>query len=129
MNWEVLFYKFLKFGVVGFSGLFVDFGTTYLVKEKLKGHKYLANSLGFIFAATSNYILNRNWTFESQDANIGLQYIKFFGVSIIGLFFSNAIIWLLHERFKMNFYIAKIIAVGVVMIWNFFANLMFTFVE
>ena len=129
MNWEVLFFKFLKFGVVGFSGLFVDFGVTYLVKEKLKGHKYLANSIGFILAASSNYILNRLWTFESHDANIGLQYIKFFAVSIVGLIFSNAIIWVLHERLKLNFYIAKVLAVGVVMIWNFFANLLFTFVE
>lgn len=129
MNWEALFFKFLKFGVVGFSGLFIDFGITYLIKEKLSGHKYLANSLGFIFAATSNYVLNRIWTFENHDADIGIQYVKFFTVSVIGLAFSNAIIWILHEKFKLNFYIAKVLAVGVVMLWNFFANLLFTFGE
>ncbi|OHX66524.1 GtrA family protein [Flammeovirga pacifica] len=127
MNWEVLFWKFVKFGVVGFSGLFVDFGITYLVKEVMKGHKYLANSLGFICAATSNYFLNRIWTFESQNEQIGVEYFKFFGVAVIGLLFSNAIIWVLHEKVKMNFYVAKIIAIGVVVVWNFFANLIFTF--
>ncbi|MBB3697371.1 GtrA family protein [Flammeovirga yaeyamensis] len=127
MNWEVLFWKFLKFGVVGFSGLFVDFGVTYLVKEIMKGHKYLANSLGFICAATSNYILNRIWTFESHTDQIGVEYLKFFGVSVVGLLFSNAIIWVLHEKVKMNFYVAKVISIGVVVVWNFFANLIFTF--
>lgn len=129
MNWETIFFKFFKFGIVGFSGLFVDFGTTYIVKEKLSGHKYLANSLGFILAATSNYFLNRLWTFESHEANIGVQYIKFFTVSVVGLVFSNTIIWVLHEKFKLNFYVAKAMAIGVVMIWNFFANLVFTFGE
>ncbi|ANQ49766.1 GtrA family protein [Flammeovirga sp. MY04] len=127
MNWEVLFWKFLKFGVVGFSGLFVDFGVTYLVKEVMKGHKYLANSLGFICAATSNYVLNRIWTFESHTDQIGVEYLKFFGVSVVGLLFSNAIIWILHEKVKMNFYVAKVISIGVVVVWNFFANLIFTF--
>ncbi|AZQ63209.1 GtrA family protein [Flammeovirga pectinis] len=129
MNWEALFWKFLKFGVVGFSGTFIDFGVTYLIKEKLKGHKYLANSTGFVLAATSNYILNRIWTFQSHDSNVSIQFIKFFSVSIIGLAFSNAIIWLLHEKFKLNFYISKVLAIGVVMIWNFFGNLIFTFGE
>ncbi|MBB6462461.1 GtrA family protein [Flammeovirga kamogawensis] len=129
MNWEALFWKFLKFGVVGFSGTFIDFGVTYLIKEKLKGHKYLANSTGFVLAATSNYILNRIWTFQSHDSNVSIQFIKFFTVSIIGLAFSNAIIWLLHEKFKLNFYISKVLAIGVVMIWNFFGNLIFTFGE
>ncbi|NLR91289.1 GtrA family protein [Flammeovirga sp. SR4] len=124
-----MFWKFIKFGMVGFSGLFVDFGITYLVKDILKGHKYLANSLGFIFAATSNYILNRIWTFESNATDVGVQYIKFFSVSLVGLLFSNAIIWILHEKVKMNFYLAKVVAIGVVVIWNFFANLLFTFTE
>ena len=48
--------KFLKFGVVGFSGVFVNFGVTYVCKEWLKWNKYLSNILGFIVAATSNYI-------------------------------------------------------------------------
>ena len=45
--------KFLKFGVVGFSGVFVDFGITWLCKEKIRLNKYLSNAIGFICAATS----------------------------------------------------------------------------
>ena len=63
--------KFIKFGVVGFSGVFVDFGITYLCKEKIKINKYVSNAIGFICAATSNYILNRIWTFESENADVG----------------------------------------------------------
>ena len=58
--------KFLKFGAVGLSGVFVNFGITYVCKEWLKWNKYLSNILGFVFAATTNYILNRLWTFQSE---------------------------------------------------------------
>jgi len=33
----------------------------------------------------------------------------------------------LVSRFKMNFYVAKVFAIAVVTIWNFFANLYVTF--
>ena len=43
--------QFFKFCVVGGSGVFVDFGITYLCKEWLKLNKYVANSLGFLCAS------------------------------------------------------------------------------
>ena len=62
--------KFIKFGIVGFSGVFIDFGITYVCKEWLKIQKYMANSIGFTVAASSNYFLNRIWTFKSQNPDI-----------------------------------------------------------
>ena len=122
-----IFFKFLKFGVVGLSGTVVDFFITWLCKEKFKWNKFLANSLGFTVAATSNYILNRIWTFQSTNPQVTREYLSFIFVSIIGLGLNNAIIYILHEKGKMNFYLAKVFAIGVVMIWNFFANYIFTF--
>ena len=122
-----IFWKFIKFGLVGFSGVLIDFGITYLAKEKLRFSKYLANSLGFAFAVTSNFLLNRIWTFESRDSFVWVQYSKFILVALIGLALSNAMIYVLTERKKLNFYLAKVIAIGVVMIWNFVANYQFTF--
>lgn len=120
-------FKFLKFGVVGFSGLIVDFGVTYLCKEKLKIHKYVSSSLGFIVATTTNYSLNRYWTFNSHDSASFIQFGKFFIISLVGLFLSNGLIYLLHEKLKWNFYIAKAFAVVLVSLWNFFANYLYTF--
>jgi putative flippase GtrA len=123
-----LFLKFIKFGVVGFSGVFIDFGFTYIAKEYLKAQKYLANAIGFTLAASSNYYLNRVWTFHSHDPNIGGEYTRFILVSILGLGISTLVIYILNGRFKMNFYLAKLFAIGGVTVWNFFVNIMFTFV-
>jgi putative flippase GtrA len=124
---QALLYKFVKFGAVGMTGMAVDFGITYLFKEKVRVNKYMANTLGFFSAASSNFVLNRIWTFQSDDPAVTFQYLRFLVIAIVGVLFSNAIIYLLHERFKWNFYLAKLISIGVVLFWNFFANYFFTF--
>ncbi|MDD5507368.1 MAG: GtrA family protein [Bacteroidales bacterium] len=126
LKWEVLM-KFIKFGAVGISGIAVDFGITYLCKEILRIQKYVANAIGFTTAASTNYILNRIWTFHSTDPAIFLQYSKFLIISLVGLGINTLVLWILVSRYKMRFYLSKLIAVAVVMIWNFLANYFFTF--
>ncbi len=120
--------KFLKFGIVGFSGVFVDFGITYILKEKVKMQQFLANAIGFSFAATSNYVLNRVWTYQSQNPEVLIEFSHFFFFSLIGLGINTLILWILVSKFKQNFYLSKLFAIGVVTIWNFLVNTMFTFV-
>ncbi|MBR3827779.1 MAG: GtrA family protein [Bacteroidales bacterium] len=119
--------KFLKFCVVGFSGTAIDFGLTWLCKEIFKIPKFLANAIGFVVAATSNYILNRIWTWGSTNEQVGVEYVKFFAVSLIGLGLNTLILYIFNEKLKFNFYLSKVFATGVVMLWNFFANNFFTF--
>jgi putative flippase GtrA len=113
-------YKFIKFIVVGFSGMIVDFSITILLKEIFKVHRYIANSAGFIAAASSNYLLNRIWTFESKNSHILTEYGTFILISAIGLVINNFFLWLLEK--KLNFYLAKFVAIVITSLWNFTAN-------
>lgn len=122
-----LLFKFVKFGAVGFSGVFIDFGLTFVFKEFFRIQKYISNAIGFMTAATSNYFLNRIWTFQSTNPNVVFEYTEFIIISFIGLIINTAILWFLVSKLKMNFYISKIFAIGVVTLWNFAANLMITF--
>ena len=122
-----MFLQFIKFCVVGGTGVVVDFGITFLFKEKLKLNKYIANSLGFMAAASTNYLLNRWWTFRSHDPEVAQQYVQFVGISAIGLILNNIIIYLLNDKARLHFYLSKLIAIGLVTLWNFFMNYYFTF--
>lgn len=124
---EELIAKIIKFFIVGFSGMIVDFGATYICKEKFKLQKYLSNSIGFTLAVISNYYLNRIWTFQSHDPEVAMQFFKFFVISIVGLGINNGVIYILHDKLKQNFYLSKIFAVFVVASWNFVMNYLFTF--
>jgi len=119
--------KFLKFAAVGLSGLLIDYAFTYLFKEIFKVQKYVSNSIGFTIAASSNYVLNRVWTFESDNPDIALEYTEFLIISIIGLGLNNLILWLIVSKIKINFYLAKFFAICVVTVWNFLANFLITF--
>ena len=119
--------RFIRFGIVGAGGMVVDFGITWLCKEKLRWNKYVSNSLGFVTAATNNYIWNRLWTFQSQSAEVAREYLSFFGIAVVGLGLNNLVIYILHGRLHLNFYLSKLIAIGVVTIWNFSMNYVITF--
>ncbi len=124
---KFVIFKLMKYSLVGSSGMILDFGITWLLKEKFKINKYVANSTGFVLAASSNYFLNRFWTFKSHNNQIATEYLSFFGISIIGLLINNLIIYLLSDRIKLNFYSSKLIAIIIVTLWNFGMNYLFTF--
>lgn len=136
-KFRTLLLKFLKFGVVGASGAVIDFGLTALCKGILGIPELLANAIGFTLAATSNYYLNRVWTWKSTSKQVGIEYAKFFFVSLIGLGLNSLIVFPLKDisivprffdtRLDWDFWIAKIIATAIVMVWNFLANNFFTF--
>jgi putative flippase GtrA len=119
--------KFIKFCIVGFSGVFVDFGITYFFKEVVKFQKYAANAIGFTTAAVTNYLLNRVWTFHSQNPHIFTEFSRFFIIALIGLGINSAIIMLMNGKFKVNFYLSKLVATIIVTGWNFLINAYFTF--
>ncbi len=120
--------KFMMFGAVGATGVIVDFSFTWISKEKFKLQKYFSNTIGFALAATSNYFLNRWWTFQSTNPELAIEYSRFLFFSVIGLGMNTMVIWYLVTKRSYNFYLSKLFAIGIVTIWNFFINLMFTFV-
>lgn len=126
LNWAFL-WKFIKFGMVGFTGLFVDFGFTFVCKEWLKIPKYISNAIGFILAATSNYYLNRVWTFHSENPQIMLEFGQFFSISIVGLLLNTLVLYVLVAKYKWKFYLSKLFAIAAATLWNFFANYWITF--
>ena len=124
---QVLLEKLCKFVVVGGTAFCIDFGCTYLFKEKVKANKYIANTLAFIISASYNFALNRMWTWGIHDDQIAIQAMKFAGVMTTGLIITSILIYIFSDRMKFNFYIAKLIGVSVAMVWNFTMNNFVTF--
>lgn len=140
---KALFFKFVKFGIVGCTGMVVDYAFLALFVNVCGMADLLANACSFTLAATSNYYLNRVWTFRSREKQVGKEYLTYFLVSLIGLGISTLTIYLLELAlpqwsfeagngfqfiFFINyFYVLKLISIAVTTVWNFFGNLLFTF--
>jgi len=105
----------------------LDFGLTFLLKEKIKVNRYISNSIGFVSAATLNYALNRYWTFESQNAAISREFLLFMLFASIGLLINTAFLYLFERKLGYHFYVAKFLAILVTTTWNFTTNYFFNF--
>ena len=120
--------KVFRFGLIGISGMVVDYGVTLILKEGLLVDKYIANFFGFALAATSNYVLNTMWVFKEESRSHRKQYFGFITIATMGLIINSGIIWFLTDfALRLNFYLSKAIAIGIVFIWNFSLNYFINF--
>jgi len=119
--------RILKFGLVGITGMAIDFSVTWLCKEKIGFNKYLSNSSGFCCAVTSNFLLNRYWTFANSTHPFTIQFATFALVSLTGLLINNFFLYLLSKYINTNFYLIKLFVTGLVFFWNYSVNFLFTF--
>lgn len=135
--------RFLKFMAVGVFGAVVDFGIMNLFSKFFGLALVWAGTISFICAIVSNFIWNRYWTYpDSRSRPISRQLVMFFVVNIAGLAIRLPILHYLEppmrglfetlsmqiftpEFLGKNFTLA--VAVGVVMLWNFFINRYWTY--
>lgn len=126
--------RFVKFAIVGAIGMVVDLTVLTFAREILGLPLSLAVAAGFIVAVISNFTWNRLWTFpESRGRPIGSQLVQFTIVNVIGLGINEVIVLGLHPVFSMiardplAYLAAKVIAIGVVLFWNYGANRLWTY--
>lgn len=75
--------QFMAFGCVGLVGLVVDTITVYSLRHSLG--LYGAGMVAFFIAATSNWALNRIWTFRGEHAGaLHHQWFRFLLANAFG---------------------------------------------
>lgn len=124
--------QFVKFGIVGFSGLIVNTIIFTLLQHNtpvpMQHDRYNWNySIGFLSGGVSNYVLNRMWTFRSSGNAVlqGVQFIVVSGIALaVGLGVSQLLVPHLGPGHK-SWFLATVSAIGV----NFFVNKYWTFRE
>lgn len=126
--------RFIKFAMVGALGMIVDLSVLTLSREALGLPLSVAVGLGFTMAVFSNFTWNRLWTFpESRERALGTQLAQFFIINMIGLGINELVVLGLHPIFGSvlpdppAYLAAKIIAIGIVLFWNYFVNRKWTY--
>jgi putative flippase GtrA len=126
--------RFLKFAIVGAIGMLVDLAVLTFAREVMGLSLSLAVGLGFTVAVLSNFTWNRLWTFpESRQRPIATQMGQFAFINLIGLGLNELIVLGLHPLFSQvwpdppAYLAAKVIAIGVVLFWNYGANRVWTY--
>jgi len=122
-----------RFYTVGASGLLVNYLVSFLFGVVLSNLWYIyATMIGIIFSMTSNFILNKVWTFEDRNFDLKKtlrQYGLFLGFSGIGAIFQIFMIYILVESRHLNYSVALFVAVVIASVGNFILNKRWTFQE
>lgn len=142
------FNRFIKFSIVGAVGAVIDFALLnlglYVIRNVLhwnllaqfpiNGNLLLANTISVSTAILSNFIWNRLWTFPESRARKKRKQLPQFGiVNLVGLLINNLIVVGLdallatHIGEPWSYNLAKAIAIGIVLFWNFGANRLWTY--
>jgi len=96
-------FEFFKFCLVGLSGIFVDMAVVIGIKELFQLDTRICAVFGFATAVTTNYLLNRYWTFaQGRFAPVIRSYLAFVAVCCLGLAVRLGVIHLLIEYTMMD---------------------------
>ena len=128
------FRRFVKFAIVGAVGAIIDFGLLNLLRGVFGWDLIWANTVSVSAAIISNFIWNRLWTYpESRARKKRKQLPQFALVNLVGLLINNLIVVgadallvpFIGEPLSYN--VAKALAIGVVLFWNFGINRIWTY--
>lgn len=122
-----------RFYTVGASGLLVNYFVSFMFGAVLSNLWYIyATMIGIVFSMSSNFILNKIWTFEDRNFDLKkttIQYGLFLGFSGIGAVFQLLIVYGLVELRHMDYSISLFLAVAIASVGNFILNKRWTFQE
>ena len=123
------FARFLRFGVVGFSGVFIDMGVFYLLRSFVGLGLTRSAIMSAEFAIINNFLWNDLWTFrdisrrQPGKRQMLIRLFKFHLVCLAGLVLHILILNILYNLLGVNQYLAKLGAIVIVTFWNFWINL------
>jgi dolichol-phosphate mannosyltransferase len=124
--------EFFKFCLVGLSGVVVDMGIVFTLKNLFALDTLLCAVFGFLFAVSTNYLLNRYWTFE-QGRNTGIvrSYLTFVGVSCVGFVVRLGVMSLFRRYTGLDegywYLLNNFIGIMVATVVNFIGSKLFAF--
>jgi putative flippase GtrA len=135
--------RFLKFATVGAIGTVVDFAVYNLLNIVFHIAPVISQAISFSVAVVNNFLWNRHWTYPESRAKAAHHQMAQFGlVNVVGLLIRTPIIGYLEnplgalsERVGfqsatanvMGHNLALAIAIGIVMLWNYFINRYWTY--
>lgn len=126
------FSKAARFFTVGATGLGVNYLVSMLFALGADVWYLHATLMGIAFSITSNFFLNKYWTFEDRDFSTkktSIQYGKFAGFSSIGALVQLGMIYYLVDGGGVSYPVSLVLAVGTAAFSNFVLNKKWTFKE
>ncbi len=118
-----------KYYAVGASGVLVNLGLLFYLTEYVGLWYFLSYTLAISASITSNFILNKFWTFRDSinSQRTIVMYVKFASVSFLGMAIQLGSVYFLVESLSIYYMLAALISISIAGAINFIINRSWTF--
>ena len=118
-----------KYYAVGASGVLVNLGLLFYLTEYVGLWYFLSYTLAISASITSNFVLNKFWTFRDSinSQRTIVMYVKFASVSFLGMAIQLGSVYFLVESLSVYYMLAALISISIAGAINFIINRSWTF--
>lgn len=121
--------EILRFYIVGAIGLVINYIVSSYFFIYLNFDHIQSSILGIIVSLSSNFLLNKIWTFQDNNMKIKIilkQYLKYFIFNSVGVVIQLSIVFGLGKT-NIDYGIIILIAISIASILNYIVNKKFIF--
>ncbi len=121
--------SFIKFDLVGLSGIVVNEGVLVLL---VNGGMYLlyASAIAIEVSIISNFVLNDFWTFrDRRHGHIAVRMLKFNGLMLIGLVVNLGILFVGTAYLDLPYTIANLVGIGAAFLLRYWLSIRLTWIK
>jgi len=131
MRRKIFSITFLKFGIVGGSGVIVNFAAFWILVSILGVNHLLASVIATEIAILNNFTFNHLWTFRGRRRQMRLliRLINFHGSRILGMLVTVGVLYLLADLLGLETFISYLFAIGFGTLANFVTSDLFVWPE
>lgn len=112
-------HQFIKYFVVGFSGLFLDMATLVFFKEFVGLNATVAVVCNQSITLTYNFLLNKYWSFKNKEM-LQKQIVRYLVLAIFNYLFSVGMMYLFNHIYEFDYRLVRLATIAVMVFWNFF---------
>ena len=118
-----IFIQFFRYLFVGGFAFLVDFFLLYFFSDFCGIYYLISAVLSFVISLIVNYLISIQWVFyKNQIDNKFIEFNVFSLIGIVGLLFTEILLYLFTDVLGLYYLISKIISAAIVMFWNFIAR-------
>jgi putative flippase GtrA len=118
--------QYFRYLISGGTATITDVALLFVFTHFFHAH-YLITAAGtFLAGMIVNYTLNVVLVFKSSG-NVRKEFPLFALVGLGGMMWTEIILWILVGRLKVYVMLAKLVAIALVLQWNFFMRKKFVF--
>lgn len=122
-NTDNIFLQMFRYLFVGTASFLIDFFIYIGLIEIFNVNYLISAAIAFAISVLANYYLSTSWVFnQSNIENRVIEFNLFILISIMGLVFTEILLFIFIDWLSIGYIISKIIASLLVMLWNFSAR-------